>query len=101
MEKKKSIILTARVPLRLAKSSDLSYEANGKKEKRIGLIYFLKNNDGKLECYELTEKTDTKELNQYFQQKRCFIIATIRFADYEAMLEEKEFVWIDNSVKQK
>lgn len=98
MEKKKAIIETVRVPIRLAKAKDFVISG---KNKKIGLIYFLMNNSNKLECYEFHDEVNTKELNEYIRQKRCYVAATIRLVDYEAKLEELEFMWIDKSVKRK
>ena len=94
----KATILTVRVPLRIARIMDFVV---GVKEKRIGLQYFLKNSEGNIEGYEFSETTNTEELNNFIKQKRCYVIATVKFADYDAKLEEREFNWIDNGVKQK
>jgi hypothetical protein len=98
LEKEKATVLTVRVILRPAKAKDFVV---GEKQKKIGLSYFLQNGSGRIEAYEFTERMDTKELAEFIKQKKCFVIATVKDADYDAKLEVMEFAWLNKEVKQK
>ena len=106
MEKIESKILTLRIAIRPAKSIDFFYEktemVNKKpvvtKTRKIGMSYFLTNTKGDTEAYTLVENSNSDEINKFIAAKKCFVVASVGYVDFDAKIIEQEFYYIDKSV---
>lgn len=63
-----------KIKISLATKEDFSFDEDGIKKRKIGMVYFLKNSSDQIECYEIGDHTNPFELAQFIKEERCFVI---------------------------
>lgn len=62
------------VQLRLASINDMVHlEVPGKAARNIGMHYWIKNGSGELECYRLTDQSDSVAIARFIEEGRCYV----------------------------
>lgn len=67
-------MMKAVLNLDIASIQDFIRHEKGERKRKLGMPYFLLNQLGELECYELSEHTNSEELRQFISEERCFVI---------------------------
>jgi hypothetical protein len=67
--------MKALLDLRLAKMNDFIFYSKQTPERKNGMLWFVINSEGKLECYEIGTHTSNDDLKKFIKEDRCFVAA--------------------------